>query len=222
MRAKLYRGIYYAIWTEAGRTRRASLHTKDSERAERNLADLKRALAGKTETVADIMEAYLADRDGIATAPERLRFAWKALQGTFGHLRPDQIDRFLCRRYAATRGAAAGTVIKELTVLRAGLRWQDKHTPAQIEIPSGEPPRDRYLSREEYARLLAVAGSPHMRLFIVLGIATAGRASALLGLSWDRVDFVRGQINLGPDIGRKKGPAPQDRGRIVRTVRVRP
>lgn len=204
MRAKLYRGLYYAIWTEAGRTRRASLHTADRDRAERNLIDLKKALAGKTETVADIMEAYLADRDGIATAPERLRYAWKALQGTFGHLRPDQIDRFLCRHYAATRGAKAGTVIKELTVLRAGLRWQNKQTPAQIEIPSGDAPKDRYLTRDEYARLLHAASSPHVRLFLVLGVATAGRASALVELTWNRIDFIRGQINLGPDVGRKK------------------
>lgn len=207
MRAKLYRGSYYAVWVEAGKTRRASLHTADRDQAERNLADLKRALAGKTETVADIMEAYLADRDGIATAPERLRYAWKALKPTFGHLRPGQIDRALCRRYAATRGGKVGTVIKELTVLRAGLRWQNKHTPAIVEIPSGDPPRERYLTREEYSKLATAAGSPHVRLFIVLGVATAGRASALLGLTWDRIDFVRGQINLGPDIGRKKGRA---------------
>lgn len=207
MRAKLYRGRYYAIWVEGGRTVRASLHTKDKDEAERNLADLKKALAGKTETVSDIMTAYLADRDGIATAPERLRYAWKALQGTFGHLRPDQIDRFLCRRYAATRGAAVGTVIKELTVLRAGLRWQNKHTPAQIEIPSGDPPRERYLTRDEYAKLLVAAASPHMRLFVVLALSTAGRASAILGLTWDRIDFTRSHINLGPDIGRRKGRA---------------
>lgn len=207
MQAKLYRGRWYAVWVEGGKTRRRALRCSDELSAKQSLADLKKASAGRLETVADIMETYLADRDGIATAPERLRFAWKALKPTFGHLRPDQIDRDLCRRYAATRGGKVGTVIKELTVLRAGLRWQNKHTPAQIEIPSGDPPRDRHLTRDEYGRLLGVAASPHVRLFIVLALASAGRAAAILGLTWDRVDFVRGQIALGPDIGRRKGRA---------------
>lgn len=217
-KVKLYRKSYSAVWIENGKTRRAALHTKDIDEAERNLADLKRANAGKLETVADIMEAYLADRDGIATAPERLRYAWKALKPTFGHLRPDQIDRALCRRYAATRGGKVGTVIKELTVLRAGLRWQNPNTPAIVEIPPGDPPRDRYLTRDEYGRLLAMAGSPHMRLFIVLALASAGRMAAILNLTWDRVDFVRGRIALGPDISRGArgvGDVPRRKGRAT-------
>lgn len=39
MRAKLYRGWYYAVWTEAGRTRRLALRTKDREAADRIIAD---------------------------------------------------------------------------------------------------------------------------------------------------------------------------------------
>jgi integrase len=42
---------------------------------------------------------------------------------------------------------------------------------------------------------------PHLKLFVHLAYATAGRASAVLGLTWERCDFGRGKIDLeDPDI----------------------
>lgn len=203
MRARLYRGRYYATWTEAGKTVRQALHTADRAEAERRLADLISAYGRPGHTVADIVEAYIIDKEHTAGA-DRARYAWKALAPTFGNLRPDQIDRALCRRYVATRPVQRGTVIRELIVLRAALRWQDRNTPAVIELPAAPPPRDRHLTREEYRRLLDAAVTPHVRLFIVLALATAGRASALLDLTWDRVDFVRGVIRLADDSERRR------------------
>lgn len=36
----------------------------------------------------------------------------------------------------------------------------------------------------------------HVRLFCVLALTTAGRKSAILQLTWDRIDFERGLIHL--------------------------
>lgn len=119
MRAKLYRGRWYAVWIEGGKTRRTALRAADREAAERNLSDLKRALTVEAKTVAEIMKAYLADREGRASH-ESMRYAWQALQPVFGHLRPDQITRDLCRDYVTRRRRSAikdGTIIKELSVL---------------------------------------------------------------------------------------------------------
>jgi integrase len=44
--------------------------------------------------------------------------------------------------------------------------------------------------------LIRACDLPHLKLFVHLAYATAGRASALLGLTWDRCDFERGKINL--------------------------
>jgi integrase len=53
-----------------------------------------------------------------------------------------------------------------------------------------------YLLRREYDALIAACEVPHLRLFVTLALATAGRASAVLELTWDRIDFERGQIQL--------------------------
>lgn len=84
-----------------------------------------------------------------------------------------------------------------------------------IERPAKPMPKDRWLSRAEVERLIDAAETPHIRLAILLMLGTAGRAGAILDLTWDRVDFERGQINLRlPDAVTRKGRAivPMNRG----------
>ncbi len=205
MRLKLYRGVWHAVWRHEGQTRRSSLRTKDRALAERLIADHAKAAKRPSGGVASIYAAYLADR-----GTDRARGAWKRLEPSFGALAPDQIDRQSCRAYVAARRAAGvgdGTIWTELTYLRAGLLWHDPRTPAIVELPSKPPPMDRHLSREQYERLVVAAEVPHIRLFIVLALATAGRAAAILDLTWDRVDFERGLIRLGRGEKRVKGRA---------------
>jgi len=42
------------------------------------------------------------------------------------------------------------------------------------------------------------AKSPHIRVFLILGLATGARAGAILDLTWDRVDFTHGTIDYRP------------------------
>lgn len=205
MRLKLYRGWWYAVWREDGQTKRAALRTQDRAVAAQLLADHAALPAKHAQTVAEIYAAYLADK-----GTERARYAWKKLAGTFGHLRPDQIGRPLCRTYVAARRkepVGDGTIHTELTYLRAALLWHNKATPAVVELPSKPAPRSEYLTREQYQTLLATAETPHVKLFIVLALATAGRMTAILELTWNRVDFERGQIQLGDGRTRRKGRA---------------
>ena len=129
------------------------------EAAERKAREIERALgAPQGTTVADIMAAYLRDLDQRAVDKERPRWAWKQLADFFGPLTPNQIGRLTCRDYIRQRrraGRADGTIIKELNTLRAGLRWHDKNTPAIIEMPPAPAPRDRHLTRDQFAGLLA-------------------------------------------------------------------
>lgn len=218
MRVKLYREWYYAVWVENGVTRRSSLRTQNAEEAKRKLIDFQRDFRPERSGVGEIMEAYIADRESQVVRHDRISDAWKALKPHFAHLRPDQISRETCREYAAARRRVTfrnrklpiqdGTIIKELTVLRAGLRWHDKNTPAVFEMPSTPAPKERHLSREEYGRLLDSARKTnHLFLFIVTALATAGRAEAVLELTWDRVNFQTGLIDLKKGTGRRKGRA---------------
>jgi integrase len=205
VRLKLYRGWWYAVWRQDGQTVRRALRTKDRDAAARALTDFQRQVATPSGTVSGIFAAYLADK-----GTERAVWAWKRLQPAFGALRPDQVTRLSCRSYAATRrkqGVGDGTIHTELTFLRAALLWHDRNTPAVVELPGKPPPMDLYLTREQYERLLAAAATPHVRLFIVLALASAGRMSAILQLTWDRVDFDREVIRLGAGEKRRKGRA---------------
>lgn len=209
MRLKLYRGSWYAVETRGGKTVRRALRTKDRAVAEQQLADLKHRPAG--DSIAEIYRAYLDDLAKRGKRADRGETAWKALKNTFGSLRPDQVTRDLCRAYTVLRrqhGRADGTIGKELDCLRAALRWHDKHTPADFEMPPRTPPRDRRLTRAEYRRLRLAAKKSglHIYVFVVLGLTTAGRRQALLDLTWDRVDFRAGLIRLA-DGSQGKGRA---------------
>jgi integrase len=204
VRLKVYRGWWYAVWREDGETRRRALRTQDRDAAERALADFKQQAAAPSDNVGSIFDAYLADK-----GTERAVWAWQRLEPTFGAMRPDQVTRATCRAYVEARrkDVGDGTIHTELTFLRAALLWHDRQTRAVVELPSKPPPADRHLTRPEYERLLAAAETPHVRLFIVLALATAGRMAAILELTWDRVDFERRTIQLGSGEKRRKGPS---------------
>ncbi|WP_417585063.1 tyrosine-type recombinase/integrase [Pelagibacterium sp.] len=208
LRTKLYRGTWYAIWNDpGGATKRRSLRTKDREEAERRLIDLKVDMAAPVGSlVGEIVEAYLTEKEGRITDHARLKYGWERAKWHFAYLRPDQITREVCREYAEARrkeGVEArgrstgdGTILKEINIIRQALNWRGVQG-AVFEAPSQPPPRDRHLTRAEFAKLLDSCGTPHMRLFMVLALSTAGRKSAILQLTWDRVDFDREQIRLG-------------------------
>jgi integrase len=197
-RIKLYRGKYAAVRSRNGKTERVSLGTSDRGEALRELADRTRQAPG--DTVGDLVGGYLDDKDKTAIRNEGMRGAWKNSRPHFAHLRPDQITREVCRAYVAERrklGRKDATIRKEIEVVRAGLNFHKRGAEAIFELPRQPPANDRFLTRHE-ARLLARAARsvPHIRAFIVLSLSTAARSSALLELTWDRVDFDRGRISL--------------------------
>jgi len=199
-RLKLYRGRYYAVWSnDRGKTERAALHTADREEAERRIVDFRRGMAAPPgSTVGDYVQAYLDYKKGRIRDHVRLDGAWKMARDTFAALRPDQITPQLCEEYAESRravGRSDGTILKEINVIRQAMNWS-KVISARFEAPSAPPPRDRHLTKAEARKLLDGCVQPHVRLFVMLALHTAGRRSAVLGLTWDRVDFERDRINL--------------------------
>lgn len=158
----------------------------------------------------EIMKAYLEDKKETARGFQGIESAWRMAAPTFGQLRPDHITKSLCRSYAAgrrKRGVSNGTILKELGVLRAGVRWAKFGHVAEFAMPTAPPPRDRYLTKAEVDRLIDAAELPHVKLFILLAWSTAGRHSAILDLTWDRVDFERGRIRLADGQFGQKGRA---------------
>lgn len=225
-RLKLYRGKYAAVRSRNGKTERVSLRTADLGEAKRRLKDWTATPVG--ETVGELVASYLEDKDKTAIRAVDLRGSWKQAEATFGHLRPDQITRDICRQYRDQRYAAGrkpNTVRKELEVVRAALNFHKKGGSAVFELPAPPPPKERYLSRDEAKRLLRGARQfPHIRAFIALSLATGARQSAVLELTWDRVDFDRRRISLAlgdaeDEQRKRRATVPMNR-RAYRYLRV--
>ena len=210
-----------------GKRRRYRLAALTRKDAESEALDRIRSEVVKTTgaTVAALWEAYLSERKG-RPIEVNMRSSGKPIGAKFGHLRPDQITTEDCRAYAKARAKAGikpGSVWTELGHLRTCLGWAQKaglidRAPA-IERPQKPAPRDNHLDRAEVARLLAADCAPHIRLAIILLLATAGRVSAVLGMTWDRVDFERGRIDLREDLtGPRKGRAVVPMNRMARAA----
>ena len=106
-----------------------------------------------------------------------------------------------CRAYAAERrekGYSDSTIKTDLELLRACLRWRYADGAPKLWLPPAAKPRDTWLTKEQARTLVDATETPHIKLFLTLGLATGARAAAILDLTWDRVDFVHGTIDFRP------------------------
>ena len=93
------------------------------------------------------------------------------------------------------RGIKPATVNRYLATIRGILRmardewqWIDNHP--KIRLLPGEVERDRWLTRDEAARLIAACPT-HLAAIVRFALATGCRASEITGLEWRRVDLDR-------------------------------
>lgn len=211
------RGEFVLTWDDAdGIRRRYRLGTDDRQEAERRAparyAELTRP-AGKT--IDELWKGYETDMAGRAVVGT-MKFTWRALEPRFGAIEGDAVTIADCRAHTEQRrkaGIADGTIHTELGHLRMVLLWAEKQrlidrAPA-IERPSKPEPKDAHLTKDEVRAIIDAAKVPHIALAIRLLIGTGARIEAALQLTWDRVDFNRGMIQLrNPfDKARRKGRA---------------
>jgi integrase len=200
-------GRAVAVWRDAQGVKHRYRLDATTEAEGRSALDAfarKRSIlgAGAGRTIAELYKLYRDDREQDGKQMEAFDDNWKALAPTFGKLTADDLTADLCRRYTKERctRASQGTAWTELTRLRSCTNWAVKKRliafKPDIWVPQKPPPKDRVLTVDEVDRLLEGCVMPHIRLFIILALTTAGRTEALLELTWDRVDFENGIINL--------------------------
>lgn len=191
--------------------KRSSTGTEDRGQAEVYLSQF---IAGHGEptldavTVEQILRGYEGDRGLHLRSPGSLKYGIAPLVSALGNLRPEQLTPTAIAGYARGRGASAGTILREVGILRAALGWAEAHKlidrkpsiPNPVKAPQ---PRERWLTKEEARKLLDACQEPHVKLFITLGLMTAARAGAILEAKWDQVDLKAKTIDYGPGYGNK-------------------
>lgn len=192
-----FRNGYAIVWRQDGKRRRFTLEATDRSTAE---AEARQWWARETDTartVGGIVTDYIAAREEAEIASTaRQRDAWKAMRSFWENVDPDRIDTAMCRKYAEARKVGPATLRYELSMLSVALRHADK--PKKIWRPPAPERQVRHLTHDQFERWYAEVKAPHARLYVLLGLFTMARPTAILELTWDRVDFDRRQIDLNP------------------------
>jgi integrase len=187
--------------SSGGRTVRRSTRTTDRAEAEKIEAEWRRPLEGHSWD--KVTAEYLAAR-----GTERAGYAIKGLKPFFSGRPIESITPADIADYKARRRVSVGTLRKELGVMRAAIRYCQRELgwtipdPTAGRIPDPPPRRVRWLTRDEYRRLIAAAEAsekaPWLRWFIVLAVNTGMRKNEMLGLEWSRVDLEARLVYLEP------------------------
>jgi integrase len=154
--------------------------------------------------VTDVLNEYQQQRGPKTAAPERIAYAVLALTDFFEGNSVADITPQTCGRYVEKRGRSAGTVRRELGVLRAAINFAHRNgritRPIAVELPERPESRDRWLTRSEVAQLIRAARTPQARLylplFILIGLYTGRRKEAILSLRWPQVNLDACTINF--------------------------
>ena len=188
-------GIYYI----RDGAHRQSTGTRDRRTADQELSRYIRERARPTGpttpdqmTVAACLDHYGSERAPHVASPARIGHAIAALTPHLGHLPVSAITGETCRRYWADRGTSQGTVRRELGVLRAAINHchaEGYLTAApKVRLPAKPAPRDRWLTRDEVARLIRAARRTakgrHLARFILTAVYTGTRKDALLRIQF--------------------------------------
>jgi integrase len=168
LRFSARRNCYYICWTEDGSDRQRSAATADRREAEIALADFirSRGQAGRPRDpaevlITDILGDYAGEHGPDTSAPWRIAAASKSLRVFWQGQAVSGVTRETCRAYGRARGRSAGTVRRELGVLRAAINHAHREgritRTVAVHLPERPAARDRWLTRSEAARLVAGA-----------------------------------------------------------------
>lgn len=202
-----FREGFAIVWRDdGGKRRRRRLYAEDRPGAE---AEARRIWAGSDAspwTVGRLMTGYIASIEG-KPSHRRRQDAWKAMRSFWERTDPRLIDEPMCKDYASQRRVGPATIRYELLMLSTAIKWgrgKKVVTAApELWLPAIAERKVRHLTHAQFEKFLAAIRAPHAQIYALLGLYTMARPTAILELTWDRVDFERRLIDLNPP-GRKQ------------------
>jgi integrase len=134
----------------------------------------------------------------------RHEMACRALRPLFAGKRLADITPFNVERYKQERkraGVSEVTINRELAFLKnlftKAMEWGKvaENPVKKVRLYREDNARTRFLTDDEEANLIASCG-PQLKLLVVAAINTGFRASELLSLTWQDIDFRRGVVSV--------------------------
>lgn len=196
---------WYVEWREQGAKKRVSTGTDDPVKADGFLKEFRLAYtedpADKWPDVPSVLNWYYEQHASKKASASQANIAKRHLVGFFGSTlvcdcKISRQERYVEHRRA--KGVSDATIARELSVLSAAFERAKKYEklpaePPTVHMPPPAPPRERFLTRDEAARLLRQLRKNrrqrHLLLFTRLALYTGARSGAILALTWDRVMF---------------------------------
>lgn len=213
---RLYLDPTKRVWLIRDRsyTKRTGCFEHEREQAEKALAEyiaLKHTLPEETKradriTIAQVLAAYASEHLPETASPVSTAYTLGIVGRWWGRKLISEISKQTCKefehhRMSGKRPVQIGTVRRDLSILKASLNFWNKHygpinSLPVVHLPPASPPRTRWLTRKEAARLLAGAlgwlwrndrwerdlqrKNEHLARFILLGLYTGSRRGVLL------------------------------------------
>lgn len=184
-------------------------------------------------TVGQIMDLYIDDRRREGKNHHKMKHQWVPLKPMFENLQPADLaapfmvegeQRTRCHLYAVKRakaGMARDTIHSELNLLRSAMSWAFKRgilgRPVFVWVSSAGKPRRTALTEDELMALLGaiVEAEEHIRLLMLIAMATGARKQAILDLVWKRVDFDRRLIDFNTGVEKSILDTSHQKGRAI-------
>ncbi|MCB1469703.1 MAG: site-specific integrase [Rhizobiaceae bacterium] len=188
-------------------------------------------------SVAEVLDIYGREHAVTTTAPERIGYAIEALSGFWSGLNVADVKGETCRRYrksrvrhfkdGTTQPIGDGTIRRELNVLQAAINYCHREgyllSPTTVTLPTKPPARDRWLTRDEAAKLVwAAYRSPkgkHLARFILLAVYTGTRKEAILGLGFNP-SLTSGWIDVERGVMYRRGAGERETNKRRKPVRL--
>ena len=146
--------------------------------------------------IVDTLLAYGREHLANKRSAKNAAYNIQSLSQWWGAKAVSDINPANCKSYAATKSASAAR--RDLEVLRGAVNyWHRFKAPLPVIppviLPDKPEPRDNWLTRDEWAKVLWQARrTPHLGRFILLGIYTGSRSGVLLKLEWSWIDLKHG------------------------------
>jgi integrase len=184
----------------------------------------------------DILADYVQERGRFLKSQKTLTNCINELAPFWGDKTAQDVREETCREYWKYRDSQykkrakvrkgggysepdvkPSVVARELSVLAAAINHDFKRsrltTPVHVWKPRFDNRKDRWLTRKEAAAILKKAKAKpdsrdYLPLFILIGLYTGARHSAILGLRWPQVDLERRLIDF-------RDGEPTNKGRSV-------